>query len=154
MLGRPVLSNLTDEHLLERFLQRREEASFTLLVVRHGPMVRSVCRRLLQDEHEAEDAFQATFLVLTRSAAAIRQRQSLASWLYGVAYRIACKTRTRAARRQGREQSLGARECVAPAGLDEAMRELQVALQEELASLPDRYRAPLVLCYLEGKTKD
>src|SRR5439155_26525968 len=88
----------TDARLLRRFVRHRDEAAFVALVERHGPMVLGLCRRILRDEHEAEDAFQATFLVLSRKAAAIRKPGSLASWLYGVAARIARAARERAGR--------------------------------------------------------
>src|SRR5579883_3315260 len=98
----------SDADLLERFRARHEEAAFTLLVQRHGPMVLAVCRRVLDDPHDAEDAFQATFLVLVRKASAIRQQSSLGSWLYGVAYRVSVKARARAATRRAHERKAGA----------------------------------------------
>lgn len=97
------VGELSDADLLERFRLRREEAAFTLLVQRHGPMVLAVCRRVLGDAHAAENAFQATFLVLVREAAAIRKRQSLAAWLYGVAWRLADKARRHSLRRRERK---------------------------------------------------
>jgi len=145
--------------MLERFALQREEAAFAALVERHGPMVWSVCRRVLNDDHEAEDAFQATFLVLTRRADAIRQRQSVASWLYGVAYRVALKARAKVGKRRAREQRLTEpAEAIEPATgngqMDLALRELRAVLDEEVNRLPAKYRDPLVLCYFEGKTKD
>src|ERR1700738_1478555 len=95
----PTSADLTDCQLLDRFVSKREEAAFTLLLQRHGPMVLSVGRRVLGDSHGAEDVFQATFLVLVRRAASIRNKASLASWLYGVAQRIASRARTQAAAR-------------------------------------------------------
>src|SRR5215510_12316059 len=94
----------TDRQLLERFSRRREEDAFAVLVKRHGPLVLGVCRRVLRHEQDAEDAFQATFLVLARKAASIGRRQALASWLHGVAYRIALRVRAMNARRQAREK--------------------------------------------------
>src|SRR2546422_6415119 len=92
-------SPFTDQELLERFIARRDEAAFAALVRRHGPMILSLCRRILQHVQDAEDIFQATFLVLARKAAAIRKQESLGSWLYGVAYRLAMKAKTEAAKR-------------------------------------------------------
>jgi RNA polymerase sigma factor (sigma-70 family) len=147
------LSGIADAQLLERFLAGGEEAAFAQLVRRHGAMVLGVCRRLLRGEQDAEDAFQATFLVLARRAAAIRKGESVGSWLHGVARRVAARARTEAARRAAHERG-----CPAPApadGSDETTwREVRAVLDEELARLPERYRAPLVQCYLEGRTQD
>jgi RNA polymerase sigma factor (sigma-70 family) len=143
----------TDGDLLHRFRARHEEAAFAVLVQRHGPLVLGVCRRILRDPDLADDAFQATFLVLVRRAGSIRRPESLANWLYGVARLVALKARAEAARRRSRE-----REAVgmpAPQPRDEtSWNELRAVLDEELARLPEKYRAPLVLCYLEGKTHD
>jgi RNA polymerase sigma factor (sigma-70 family) len=145
---------LSDADLLERFRRHREEAAFTLLVQRHGPMVLSVCRRILGDVHEAEDAFQATFLVLVRNAAAIRQQQSLAAWLHGVASRIAHKARMRSARqREQQREAVAATVCDDPSATL-AAAELRAALDEEIERLPAKYRTPLVLCYLADKTHE
>ncbi len=143
-----------DGELLRRFVAAREEAAFAGLVRRHGAMVLGVCRRVLDDAHDAEDAFQATFLVLARRAAAVRKPDSVASWLYGVAYRVAVKARTAAAQRPRQSG-----ESVEPASSadpteEAAWRELRPIIDEELARLPEKYRAPLVLCYLEGKTNE
>jgi RNA polymerase sigma factor (sigma-70 family) len=142
-----------DSQLLERFLARGEEAAFAQLVRRHGAMVLGVCRRLLRQEQDAEDAFQATFLVLARRAAAIRKAGSLGSWLHGVARRVAARARADAARRSAHE---ACRPAGSPAdNADEiTWREVRAVLDEELARLPERYRAPLVQCYLEGQTQD
>ncbi len=145
---------LSDTELLERFHHQREEAAFTLLVQRHGPMVLNVCRRILGNVHEAEDAFQATFLVLVRKGGTIRKQQSLAGWLHRVASHLALRTRAQTARRQSCE-----RQFIAPKMRDDcfetlAALELQTALDEEIERLPDKYRTPLVLCYLADKTHE
>jgi RNA polymerase sigma factor (sigma-70 family) len=145
--------DLTDAELLERFRRCREEAAFTILLHRHGPMVLAVCRRLLHDPHAAEDAFQATFVVLVRKANSIRKHASLASWLYGVAQRVAARARVQAARQRSRERRAPVMSHEPP--LDETTwQELQAVLDEEMGQLPERYRAPLVLCYLEGQTQE
>jgi RNA polymerase sigma factor (sigma-70 family) len=146
-----------DRHLLERFVARRDEAAFTALVRRHGPMVLSVCRRVLYSPADAEDAFQATFLVLARKAASIRKREALASWLHGVAFHLASTAKARNARRryhevraaEERRSRLGHGLPTVPQGAV-AWRELQEVLDAELRRLPDVCREPLVLCYLEG----
>ncbi len=144
---------LADGVLLERFVGSSDDAAFTALVERHGPMVLGVCRRTLGNLHDAEDACQATFLVLARKAGCIRKRTSLASWLHGVACRVAATLKRDQARRARRQ-----REVRAPAPKDAASevswREMQMLLDEELAQLPQRYRTPLILCYLDGKTRD
>jgi RNA polymerase sigma factor (sigma-70 family) len=113
-------------------------------------MVLGVCRRVLDNDHDAEDAFQATFLVLVRRAGSIGRPELLANWLYGVAYRTAKKARTAIRRRRRHERLAGSVPRAAP--VDAAWHEQQALLDEELQGLPDEYRAPLVLCYLEGKT--
>jgi RNA polymerase sigma factor (sigma-70 family) len=142
-----------DEQLLRRFVRDRDEAAFAALVQRHGPMVLGVCRRVLRHAQDAEDACQAAFLVLARKAVSIRKGTSLASWLHGVAYRIARKLQTAGARRAARQVTL-AEEPVAGAADDCTWRDLRRVLDEELERLPASYAAPLVLCYLEGKTQD
>jgi RNA polymerase sigma factor (sigma-70 family) len=142
---------LTDGALLERFLTRRDDAAFEALMERHGPMVLGVCRRVAGDAHAAEDAFQATFLVLARRAAAIRKQASVGSWLHGVARRIAAKARAKAA--AGRDRERRAAEMPRTEPLDElTWQELRTILDEELGRLPEKYRAAVVLCYLEGKS--
>jgi RNA polymerase sigma factor (sigma-70 family) len=144
-------ADFADAELLDRFCTSREETAFALLVQRHGPAVFGVCRRLLGNAADAEDAFQATFLVLLRKAGSIRKRASLGSWLYGVAYRVATKVRARSGRVAVREPAVAAVAHNDP--LDEsARRELCAMLDEEISRLPDRYRTPLVLCGLEGMT--
>jgi RNA polymerase sigma factor (sigma-70 family) len=150
--GRTV-EQLTDGQLLDRFVRRRDESAFAVLVKRHGPMVLGVCRRLLQNAHDADDAFQATFLVLVRKAGLIAQPELLANWLYGVAYRVAIKARVRAARRSEHERRAAAMPVEDPV-VEVAGRELRSVLDAEMNHLPEKYRAPLVLCYLEGKTNE
>jgi RNA polymerase sigma factor (sigma-70 family) len=145
----------SDRRLLERFVSQQDEAAFAALLDRHGPMVLSVCRRVLSHAQDAEDAFQATFLVLSRKAAFIAQPELLGSWLYGVAYRIARKARAQSARRRRRESERETVPMSAPDPLLEAAwRELRASLDEELRRLPVKYQAPLVLCYLEGLTNE
>jgi RNA polymerase sigma factor (sigma-70 family) len=144
---------LSDAQLLQRFVERRDETAFEALVQRHGPMVLGVCRRQLCDPHAVDDAFQATFLVLVRKAGTISQPDLLGNWLYGVAYRVAVKARVNAARRSAHErQAASMPRLDAPPDFD--ARELRLILDEELDRLPEKYRVPLVLCYLEGKTNE
>jgi C-terminal peptidase prc len=140
----------TDRELLTLFATRRDQAAFTALVERHGPMVWGVCRRALRQEQDAEDVFQATFLVLARKAASTRWRDSVHNWLYEVASRLAAEARVKAARRRRHEEK-AARAEAQPV---DAGRELAAALDDELGRLPARYRSPLLLCYLEGQTSD
>jgi RNA polymerase sigma factor (sigma-70 family) len=149
--GTAAPEQLKDGQLLERFLGAGEESAFAALVRRHGPMVLGVCRRVLRDRHAAEDAFQATFLVLLRRARFLDRRGSVAGWLYTVAYHVALRARADTARRHRRERVLpqpsAAADVAAPAWTD-----LQPILDEELQRLPETYRAAVLLCYLEGKT--
>ncbi len=147
----PAADGLSDGELVGRFVSRRDEAAFEALLRRHGPMVLRLCRSVLRDLHAAEDAFQATFLVLACKAAAIRKQQSAAGWLYGVALRVARRARTRAEQRR-RLEALALTEPAAPPAGDADLLELRWLLADELQRLPEKYRAPLVLCYLEGKT--
>jgi RNA polymerase sigma-70 factor (ECF subfamily) len=150
-----VVGSFGDEQLLERFLARRDESSdeaFAELVQRHGPMVLGVCRRILRDPHEAEDAFQATFLVLARKAASVVRREKVASWLYGVAARTAKQACARGARRRAREERVSSQIYPEPSDGVSA-DELRAILDEELARLPARHRDPLVLCELEGLSR-
>ncbi len=140
-----------DGQLLAAFVERRDEAAFEALVRRHGPMAWGVCRRGAGNHHDAEDAFQATFLVLARKAASVRPREGVAGWLHGVARRVALKARAAASKRRGREGQ--AAETVEPAAVpQDAGRELQPLLDRELNGLPENYRLPILLCGLEGKT--
>ena len=147
-----VVGTLSDAQLLDRFVSRRDEtaeAAFEELLHRHGPMVLRVCRSVLNDEHEVEDAFQAVFLVLVNRVAAIRRRGAVASWLFGVAQRVATRARRSAGRRHRRNRRVAAQtsEAYVPSPHD---LEWEI-LHEEIDSLPERLRGPIVLCYLEGR---
>jgi RNA polymerase sigma factor (sigma-70 family) len=145
-------AGLTDEQMLENYISRRDEAALAALVQRHGPMVWGVCRRVLTNYHDAEDAFQATFLVLVRRAASIASPELLANWLYGVAHQTAIKARATVARRKMRERQVT--EMPEPAGVEQDLwNDLQPLLDQELSRLPDKYRGIIVLCDLEGKTR-
>jgi RNA polymerase sigma factor (sigma-70 family) len=146
----PPDGGLSDAELLRRFVRRRDEAAFELLVWRHGPMVLGVCRRVLSDAHGAEDAFQATFLALVRKAGSIAGGGAVAPWLYRVALRVALRARAAAARRAprpGLPVDLPAPEADSP-----VERDWQPILDEEIDRLPERYRRPVVLCHLQGCT--
>ncbi len=152
---------ISDEELLARFLDDEGPASqdaFRVLVGRHGPRVLGICRHILDREHDAEDAFQATFLALARSGASIRDRCALGGWLQEVAYRTSLKTRMRQSRRRTMEKQVRA---MAPAPdasgnpyESAALDEIKPVLQEEVTGLPDKYRIPVVLSYMEGKTNE
>src|SRR5262245_55644217 len=141
---------VTDGELLGWFVTHREEAPFEALVRRHGPMVLGVCRRVVRNPHDAEDAFQATFLVLVRRAASVVPRELVGNWLYGVAYRTAMKVKTMSTRRRVKERAADRIDPGPRAGED--WHDLQPLLDEELSGLPDKYRVPIVLYDLEGKT--
>jgi RNA polymerase sigma factor (sigma-70 family) len=151
-----VVGDLSDGQLLQRFLAVRdgaEQAAFTALVERHGPMVLGVCREVLGNAHDAEDAFQATFLVLARKAGSVRKADSLASWLHGVARRVAIRAKAEAARRrlyERRSATMKAAGLKRQGGPPERWPELH----EAIARLPERYREPVVLFYLEGLTTE
>jgi RNA polymerase sigma factor (sigma-70 family) len=142
----------TDGQLLGWFVEQHDEVAFRALVRRHGPMVMGVCRRALRNEHDAEDAFQATFLVLVRKAASIVPREKVVNWLYGVAYQTAFRARESNAKRRERQKQVmkGAQtRSVSPSPWDD----LRTLLDREVSRLPEKYRAPVVLCDLEGKTR-
>jgi RNA polymerase sigma-70 factor (ECF subfamily) len=145
-------AGLSDSQLLERFATRHgeaAEAAFAMLVERHGPMVLRVCRSVLGDPHDAQDAFQATFLILVQKPAAVRRRESLAGWLYGVAVRVAAHSRAASARRRVVESAARARDAAVPAATGDHQE-----VWEEVNRLPERYRLAVVLCYLEGLTHE
>jgi RNA polymerase sigma factor (sigma-70 family) len=145
-------AGLTDGQLLENYISRRDQEALAALVRRHSPMVWCVCRRVLSNHHDAEDAFQATFLVLVRRAASIASRELLANWLYGVAHQTALKARVTAARRNARERQV--QEMPEPEVVRQDLwHDLTPLLDQELSLLPDKYRIPIVLCHLEGKTR-
>lgn len=143
----------SDRELLKRFAHSRDEAAFETLVERHGPLVRGVCLRILGNPHDADDAFQATFLILARKAGAVGWHNSIGPWLYKTAHRLACRSRATAARRRQHEEEASALHRPV-SGDDMTLGEVRQILDEELASLPEKYRAPVVLCCLEGKTRD
>src|SRR5436190_4196220 len=145
-------AGLPDRQLLEDYISRRDEAALAVLVRRHAPMVWGVCRRVLSSYHDAEDAFQATFLVLVRRAASIASPELLANWLYGVAHQTALKARATVAKRKVRERQVT--EMPEPAVVEQDLwDDLQPLLDQELSRLPDIYRVVIVLCDLEGKTR-
>jgi RNA polymerase sigma factor (sigma-70 family) len=144
--------HLSDQDLLRRFTGDRDEAAFHALLSRHGPMVLDVCRSVLRHEADAEDAFQATFLVLAKKAGSICKLGSAGSWLHGVAYRTARKARLQSATRRKNEARTPPRGASEPD--DFTWREVREVLHEELAGLSERYRVPLLVCYLEGRTQD
>jgi RNA polymerase sigma factor (sigma-70 family) len=140
-------AGLSDEQLLNAFIARKDEDAFQTLVRRHGPMVLGVCRRVLRNRQDVEDAFQASFLVLVRKASSLKRRESLANWLHGVAHRTALKARAMNARRQGREKQVKVMP-EQPARWSDVER----WLDEELAHLPEKYRLPVILCDLQGRS--
>jgi RNA polymerase sigma factor (sigma-70 family) len=142
----------TDGQLLGWFIERRDEAAFEALVRRHGPMVLGVCRRILGNPHDADDAFQATFLVLVRKSTSVLPRDALAGWLHGVAYRTAVEARARLARRRTKERQVAAMPDV-PAKRADNCHDLALLLDQALGRLPERYRLPVILCELEGRTR-
>src|SRR5580693_7904094 len=162
LFGAGTAAGLSDGQLLDRFAARRAasaeaavdaETAFAALVDRHGAMVWGVCRRVLGDAHEAEDAFQATFLVLVRKAGSVRVDGSLGRWLYGVAHRVALRARFEAERRGSGIGRPPANPCDDPVGEVE-LRDLCNTVGEELDRLPAKYRCPVELCHLQGMTYD
>jgi RNA polymerase sigma factor (sigma-70 family) len=154
--GAEGVEAMSDEQLLARFLggdAETGEAAFRAIVLRHGPMVLGVCRHVLGGLHDAEDAFQATFLVLARKAGSIRDGRVLGRWLYEVGFRMAVRARANEKRRQTHERQ-GAEMSSPPADNEAQIRDVRPVLHEEVNRLPEKYRTPVVLCYLEGKTNE
>lgn len=160
LLGAGTFGGLSDRELLDQFLAHRDEVAelaFAVLVERHGPMVLGVCRRLLGDPHEAEDAFQATFLVLVRRARSVRVEGSLGRWLFGVATRVAANARSDARRRKARERNgLGRLDATGSDTIaaDAGRAEIRELIAQEIAALPARYQAAVLLCDLEGTSHE
>jgi RNA polymerase sigma factor (sigma-70 family) len=150
MLASAILLDAPDDELLRRFIARCDEAAFHTLVIRHGGMVWSVCRSVLRNEADAEDAFQATFLLLATKAQSVRNPRALAGWLHAVAGRVARKARTARHRRRGHEARS---ERPAESGPADRVEDQRV-IHEELSGLPEKYRLPLVLTYFDGRTQD
>jgi RNA polymerase sigma factor (sigma-70 family) len=150
LFGRDASGTRADRDLLEAFAGRRDEAAFAALVERHGPLVWGVCRRMLAHEQDAEDAFQATFLVLARKAGSVPWHADVGNWLYAVAVRVARKARGRSERQRLRERAAVVGEHVNDP--DPGRAELAALIDEEVGRLPEKYRRPVVLCCLEGKT--
>jgi RNA polymerase sigma factor (sigma-70 family) len=152
LFGAGTVTGLSDAQLLDRFILRHDEAAeaaFAALVERHGPMVLAVCRRILNDPHDAQDAFQATFLVLMRKASTVRKRQSIADWLYGVARRVSAHSWADLARRRAVERRAGTM-----SSATHAATQPDREVWEEVEQLPRDLRAAIVLCYLEGLTHE
>src|SRR5262245_38096141 len=143
---------LTDGQLLRSFIEHHDEAAVAALVRRHGKMVWGICRRILGNHHDAEDAFQATFLVLVRKAGSIRQKGVVGGWLYGVAQQTATKARAIAARRRQREAPVAT--IIQPQATEQSLgSDVRAILDEELRRLPEKYRTAIVLCDLDGTTR-
>jgi RNA polymerase sigma factor (sigma-70 family) len=142
-----------DGELVERFARQSDEAAFEALLRRHGPTVLGVCRRVLRHTQDAEDAFQATFLLLARKAGSLRRQEAVGCWLYGVARRIALKAQAGVARRRQREGLVPERAASDPLA-EISVREAQAVLDEELLRLPVKFQGPLLLCCFEGLTRD
>ena len=154
VVGPASREELSDGHLLERFLCQQDTAAFEMLVQRHAGMVLGVCERVLHHRQDAEDAVQATFMVLVRQGSSIMGRGNIAGWLYGVAFRTSLYSRRQAARRRSIESRCSAPLVTGDDSLDVVWRDLRLVLDDELSRMPAKYRDPLVLCYLEGRTNE
>jgi RNA polymerase sigma factor (sigma-70 family) len=144
-----TIAGLSERQVLERFAERGDPVAFEAIVARHGPLVFTVCRQLLRDPNDVEDAFQATFLIFIKKAATLRQPERLGPWLYGVAYRVALRARTRRRTRELPDDLAGPR-LACPAEDNEQVE----ALHEEIQRLPPKYGVPIVLCCIEGLSND
>jgi RNA polymerase sigma factor (sigma-70 family) len=144
---------MTDAELLERFIEHRDEAAFAVLIRRHGSMVMGVCLRVVRNHQDAEDAFQATFLVLVRKATSIASRGLLANWLYGVAYNTALKAKVSNIKRQAKEKQVATMPDPVMSGQELWNDDRKALLDQEISRLPKKYRVPILLCDLEGKTR-
>ena len=153
MVSQPCAGGLTDAQLLEQFVAQRDEAAFEVLVWRHGPKVLGVCRHVLRHEQDAEDAFQATFLVLVRKAGSIGKSQAVGSWLSRVAFRVALRAKALCDKRGARERHVA--DVAASTRPPELLwSDLRPILDDEVNRLPAKYRAPFLLCYVDGKTNE
>jgi RNA polymerase sigma factor (sigma-70 family) len=151
LVGADPAAEPSDAELLQRFIANREEPAFAALVRRHGPLVWGVCWQVLHHRQDAEDAFQATLLLLARQAGSIRKTEAVAGWLYRVAHRVATKAGRNMARQRAQRCRVEQRP-VSPPEAEAGWRELQAILNEELSCLPEKYRAPFILCCLEGQS--
>jgi RNA polymerase sigma factor (sigma-70 family) len=156
LFTRGTMTGVPEAQLLEAFIARNDESAFEAIVTRHGPMVLKVCRQLLNDPNDVDDAFQATFIVLARRASSLRRRDLLGNWLYGVAYRVARRARSLAAQRADRISDATPIEALSSCDPSSSGLEPDalVRLHEAVSHLPDRYRIPVVLCYFEGLTHE
>ena len=144
-----TIAGLTERQVLERFAERGDPVAFEAIVARHGPLVLTVCRQLLRDPNDVDDAFQGTFLIFIKKAGTLRQPERLGPWLYGVAYRVAHRARTRRRTKELPEDLAGPR--LACSAEDNEQVE---ALHDEIQRLPEKYRVPIVLCCIEGLSHD
>jgi RNA polymerase sigma factor (sigma-70 family) len=157
LMGRQALRGISDLELLQRVVEERDEAAFELLVWRHERMVRGVCWRVLRNRSDVEDACQATFLTLACKAGSIGKRQAVGSWLYRVAFRIALRAKADAGRRGRHEKEAGAQRAYSLSRdftEKDSLIDLGSIVDEEVSRLPEKYRTPIILCYLEGKTNE
>ena len=153
LLSTEALGSLTDAQLVERFVASRDEAAFALIVQRHGPLVLGASRQVLRDRHAAEDVFQAAFLMLARKVGTLRKGQAIRAWLYETTVNLSRTVRTAAARPENHERQT-ARDAKSDSSSTVTLDEFQSALHEEVSRLPEKFRLPVLLCHLGGKTHD